>query len=206
MFQNIEDAKNLKVKDSVNYLAVILLCSNALLIELGVFSTTIEKLALRMVALLLLLTNFLFTEIKFPFFLTLLCLVLPVQSLLTGNPDILSIIYPLVIGICWRNYGPPLVIRYCLVGSASVLVLLLIANLTGFTTYEISEFRNRHSFGLNGLGKATLFFNMWFSFVTLWITYSIYSSRGRLLSILVSVAATWLIYVLTDVKIGRAHV
>lgn len=191
---------NNKISIGVAYLCFFVLGLNAILIEILYLDSFLEKNIIRiLVGIIFVLHVALVQKAIDP--LPLICAIaLLTLSLISQNPDQLSLIYVLIIVQSTANIELHKIINMLFVISIIILAIVFILLALGITSNEIQAFRERSTYGLNGVGGPTLFYNLLFSFLALGTIaiHGPYEKYFRIFSILCAIY----FYLTTDTRGG----
>ena len=197
---------NFLSRDSVAYYfffcSVLALMLNSFLTEILYDSGWNFKNQLRFFSVILASISFLISGSRLKLNSILLVLICTVYSLLTLNQDLISFIFILIVVIAGGNLGNKRFLDACFIASFIIIFLIFLFLLMGVTEQYVREFRNRATFGLNGIGGPTLFFNYFFGVSSL----AILKYRPNILLMTFIAAFAWYFFLMTDVRGGAASI
>lgn len=184
----------------VVFLCLLTLSINAVLIQTITTDNFVLKNAIRIGILFLMVLCMLIAKQRILVVLFLLTNLSIILLLLGHNPDQLSFIFIFVFVQSLFLLKQREVEKYLLLSSVIALSLIFIFLLLGITENIILEYRNRMTFGTNGV---PFFYNMVYGTFSLWIVYSRkYFRRFKVLITLISLTATTYFYIMTDLRGG----
>ncbi|WP_335986095.1 hypothetical protein [Spongiibacter tropicus] len=182
--------------------AFLLLSFNALFIEVFQIEDGAQKNITRLVALLLIVASVAFRRPMIDVGLVVAILLLSSAALVVVNFDAVAVVYALLVVVIARSYGysPTLKALYAVSFIVFLMVFILLA--LGVTENVVQEFRERHTYGMNGIGGPTLFYNFLFGFLVLGFVYVVKAGKSINRYSLVTLLLAYYFFDKTDVRGG----
>jgi len=181
-------------------ISFVLLSVNALFIEVGFFEGIVEKNLLRLVVITIILFTIILSRPKIKTSVIILMSLLASLGLVKFNIDQLTLVYMLLIVTASAIFNKDELIRSLFIASSITFIFIFLFLALDVSYNEIRDFRNRSTYGLNGIGGPTLFFNILFSFLILGCVH-FHRIKKKIFEI-VSIFACIYFYTETDVRGG----
>lgn len=185
------------------FAAVMLLMVNSLITELRYEKSGWEfKEEVRFLSALLAILSFLISGSRIKFTSIFLLSGCAIYTIISSNPDMFSFMFILIFVIAGAQLNDKGFLNACFYASAITFILIFIFLLAGVTEQYVREFRSRTTFGLNGIGGPTLFFNYFFGFSAL----AILKYRASIASVMFILALNWYFFLATDSRAGALSI
>ena len=181
-------------------LCIAALAINAVLIQTITSEESVLKNGLRVCVLLVVAFAMVMNHVRISVGIFLMILYSIIMLALRQNPDQLSFIFVFVLVMALMSIEERSLEKLLVASSVASLALVFVFLALGVTQNSVLDFRNRMTFGTDGV---PFFFNLVYGAFALLVLYSHkYKLKHRTLLVLGSVAATTLLFTLTDARGG----
>lgn len=176
------------------------LAINAVLIQTIMSDQPVIKDGVRAAVLLVAMVALALARRRIPITIYLMILSAAILLVVKQNPDQLSFIFVLILVMALLSVQEEKLDKVVLITSLAPLSLVFILLALGITQNSVIEFRNRMTFGTNGV---PFFYNLVYGAFVICVFY-VYKYRvsHRGLVLLLGIAATTVLFILTDARGG----